>query len=81
MAKENLEVRARWRDLGTVSDWTRILADPDDIPELMGHLETTARDWRGLGTDNGWLTDYELEVRSLERSWLEFTVAGDPSHR
>ncbi len=81
MAMENLEVRARWRDLGTTSDWTRVHADPDDIPELMGHLETIARDWRGHSTDNGWLTDYELEVRSLERSRLEFTVAGDPSLR
>ena len=77
--KENLEVRARWRDLGTTSDWTRIHADPDSIPELMSYLETIARDWRRLGPDNVWLVDYELQVRSLERSWVEFTVAGDSS--
>jgi hypothetical protein len=77
--KEDLEVRARWRDMGTTSDWTRIHADPDSIAELMVHLETIARDWRRLGTDNVWLRDYELQVRSLERSWIEFTVAGDPS--
>jgi hypothetical protein len=79
--KENLEVRARWRDLGTTSDWTRIHADPDSIPELMSHLEAIARDWRRLGPDNVWLKDYELQVRSLERSWIDFTVAGDPSAR
>jgi hypothetical protein len=57
--KENLEVRARWRDLGTTSDWTRIHADPDSVPELMRHLETIARYWRRLGPDNVWLTDYD----------------------
>ena len=79
--KENLEVRARWRDLGTTSDWTRIHADPGSIPELMSHLEAIARDWRRLGPDNVWLMDHELQVRSLERSWIDFTVAGDPSVR
>jgi hypothetical protein len=63
------------------SDWSRIYADPDSIPELMGHLEAIARDWRRLGSDEVWLNDYELQVRSLERSWMEFTVAGDPSIR
>ncbi|HZN72094.1 MAG TPA: hypothetical protein VFC00_10505 [Micromonosporaceae bacterium] len=47
----------------------------------MRHLETIAHDWRRLGPDNVWLTNYELQVRSLERSWVEFIVSGDPSHR
>ncbi len=47
----------------------------------MGHLEAIARDWRRLGSDKVWLNDYELQVRSLERSWMEFTVAGDPTVR
>ena len=77
--KEYLELRARWRDFGTTSEWTRVYADPDSIAELMGHLETIARDWRRLGPDKVWLKDYELQVRSLERPWVDFTVAGDPS--
>ncbi len=72
-------MRAHWRGLGTTSDWTRICSDPDSIPELMGHLENIARDWPRLGPDNVWLKNYELQVRSLELSWIEFTVAGDPS--
>jgi hypothetical protein len=46
MAMESLEVRVRWRELGTVSESTRIHADSDDIPNLTGHLETIARDRR-----------------------------------
>jgi hypothetical protein len=76
MAAENLEVRVRWRELGTVSDPVRIHADPDDISELLKHLETIARDWRNLDRGTAWMTEYELQVKSLERRWLEFTVAG-----
>lgn len=79
MAMEDLEVRVRERALGNVSEPSRIHADPDDIPALMRHLEVIARDWGGHAPDNGWLTEYELLVTSLERPWLEFAIAGDPS--
>ena len=68
--KENLEVRACWRDLGTTSEWTRIYADPDSIPERIGHLETIARDWRRLGPDNVWPKDDDLQVRRVMRAGI-----------
>jgi hypothetical protein len=47
---------------------------PDGIPELIGHVERLA----SLGPDNVWLKDHWLQVQSMERSRVEFTVAGDP---
>ncbi|MEQ7005692.1 hypothetical protein ABN028_05770 [Actinopolymorpha sp. B17G11] len=76
MTAENLEVRVRWRENGGRSEPYRIHADPDDMPTLLRHLEELARGWRGLDSSRRWLTDYELEVKSLERGWVEFTVSG-----
>jgi hypothetical protein len=76
MAKENLEVRAKWRDTGLVGEPVRINADPDDTDELLRHLETIARAWHNKDLSTTWLDRYELQVKSLDRAWIEFTVAG-----
>lgn len=77
MGKENLEVRVKWRDTGLMGDRVRIHADPDDTPELLENLATLARAWHNKDRSTTWLNHYELHVKSLERTWLEFVVAGE----
>jgi hypothetical protein len=76
MSAENLEVRVRWRDNGARSEPYRIHADPDDTPVLLQHLEELARAWGNKDSSRRWLGEYELQVKSLERGWVEFTVSG-----
>ncbi len=57
---------------GRPANCTGPVADHLNEPDWL-QCVNDARDWRRLGPDNVWLKDYELEVRSLERSWVEFT--------
>jgi hypothetical protein len=77
MSAENLEVRLRWRETGQRNQPVRLHADPEDLPELMRHLEKLARAWGNHDASTRWLGEYEMEVRSLDRPWVDaFTVSG-----
>ncbi|NYH84027.1 hypothetical protein SAMN05421678_106278 [Actinopolymorpha cephalotaxi] len=77
MCSENLEVRLRWRETGQRDQPVRIHADPNDLPQLMRHLETLARAWGNHDASTRWLGEYEMEVRSLDRPWVDaFTLSG-----
>ena len=77
MPAENLEIRLTWRETGQRNRPVRIHADPEDTQELIRHLETLARAWGNHDASTRWLGEYEMEVRSIDRPWVDhFTVSG-----
>lgn len=80
MAEESLEVIVKWRQTGIKNEPVRIHADPDDTKALLNHLETIARAWGNHDASTRWLTEYEMQVRSIHRPWVpEFTVSPPPA--
>jgi len=76
--KDHVELIARRRNNGLKFPSIRVYADPDDIRELLGHLNALVRQHdQRIGRPSTYLHEYDLIVRAPGRS--EYVVAGNGS--